>query len=104
LGSFKNLQTLFGNKIRQINKNKSASCRALKETVGPLPENGDGSKDGHGQPAEAGQWAQLHYIGRDDRTQPTRHRAKQKSLKGTVSRDFLLYVFFMNYLPPGPKL
>jgi hypothetical protein len=24
-------------------------------------------------------------------------------LKGTVSRDFLLQVFFMNHLPPSPK-
>ncbi len=24
------------------------------------------------------------------------------SLKGTVSRDFLLQVFFMNHLPPSP--
>jgi hypothetical protein len=26
----------------------------------------------------------------------------QSGLKGTVSRDFLLLVFFMNHLPPSP--
>jgi hypothetical protein len=28
----------------------------------------------------------------------------QKVLKGTVSQDFLLPVFFMNQLPPSPRV
>jgi hypothetical protein len=29
---------------------------------------------------------------------------KKKSPKGTVSRDFLLLVFFMNQFPPSPSI
>ncbi len=31
-------------------------------------------------------------------------RAKNPLVKGTVSRDFLLLVFFMNQFPPSPRV
>jgi hypothetical protein len=40
----------------------------------------------------------------DIKTHPTTGQLKILQLKGTVSRDFLLLVLFMNQFPPSPRV
>jgi hypothetical protein len=63
-----------------------------------------------GQMQEPLYWNQGYSLSSDYRAKQTLNRMRQTTksnlflLKGTVSRDFLLLVFFMNQFPPSPRV
>jgi hypothetical protein len=50
----------------------------------------------------SGHVTSLHYLYLPPLPIQSSHLTPVHNLKGTVSRDFLLQVFFMNHLPPSP--